>query len=124
KRLLVDDDPITGPAQWIDPAQAPAYKVHVPYPRVQVGLIHLVKRAQPSLLVFPVTFLITSYRWHELLKALDIYIGSGRTFVLNMVGCFYNSFLPGSTGGDAFKAYYASKQTPHRMRAVMSVLVD
>ena len=41
-----------------------------------------------------------------------------------MVGCFYNTFLPGSTGGDAFKAYYISKQTPHRTRAVMSVLID
>ena len=32
--------------------------------------------------------------------------------------------MPGSTGGDRLKAYYASKQTTHRMRAVISVIVD
>ena len=129
RRLLVADDARTGPAEWIPASEAPAYKVHVPYPLVQVGLESLVKEAHPgllwaALLVFPITFLITSYRWHELLKALDIHIGQSKAFVINMVGCFYNTFLPGSTGGDAFKAYYASKQTPHRTWAVMSVLVD
>jgi uncharacterized protein (TIRG00374 family) len=128
RRLLVADDPKAGPARWIDPSLSP-YRVHVPYPRVQIGLQRLVMKADlvllwVSLLVFPLTFIITSYRWHELLKVLDIHIGIGRAFVINMVGAFYNSFLPGSTGGDVFKAYYASKQTPHRMRAVMSVLVD
>jgi len=128
-RLLVADDAKTGPAEWILPAQAPGYALATPYPRVQIGIENLVRRANPSLLwasllVFPITFLVTSYRWNELLKALDIRMPQSRTFVLNMVGCFYSSFLPGSTGGDAFKAYYASKQTPHRTRAVMSVLVD
>jgi uncharacterized protein (TIRG00374 family) len=89
----------------------------------------MVRQARPSLLwaaiaVFVFTFIITSYRWHELLKVLDINIGLGRAFAINMVACFYNTFMPGSTGGDLVKAYYASKQTPHRMRAVMSVLVD
>jgi uncharacterized protein (TIRG00374 family) len=129
RRLLVADDAKSGPAVWVPASQVPQYTVHVPYPKDQVGLESLVKEAKPSLLwaallVFPVTFLITSYRWHELLKALDIHIGQSKAFVINMVGCFYNTFLPGSTGGDAFKAYYASRQTPHRTRAVMSVLVD
>jgi uncharacterized protein (TIRG00374 family) len=129
RRLLVADNAKTGPARWILPSEAPSYKVKVPYPLLQVGLQSLVHGANltllwAALLVFPITFLVTSYRWHELLKALDIHIGQSKTFVLNMVGCFYNTFLPGSTGGDAFKAYYASKQTPHRTRAVMSVLVD
>jgi uncharacterized protein (TIRG00374 family) len=129
RRLLIADDTASGPAQWVPASQVPGYTVHVPYPQDQVGLESLVKEAKPSLLwasllVFPITFLVTSYRWHELLKALDIHIGQSKAFVINMVGCFYNTFLPGSTGGDAFKAYYASKQTPHRTRAVMSVLVD
>ena len=42
-----------------------------------------------------------------------------------MVGAFYNTFLPGSTGGDVVKAVYAAKQTTtHRTRAVMSVIID
>ena len=84
-RLLIRDNS-TGVsqsvAQWIPAAEAPAYVVKVPTPREQVGLETLVKGARPSLLwaallVFPITFLITSYRWHELLKPLDIHIGLG-----------------------------------------------
>ena len=128
-RFLVADDPVKGNAQIIPAADVEGYTVHVPYPRDQVGLQSMVSQARgwllwAALLVFPITFVITSYRWHELLEAVDVPMGMGRAFVINMVGSFYNSFLPGSTGGDAFKAYYASKQTPHRTRAVMSVLVD
>jgi uncharacterized protein (TIRG00374 family) len=129
RRLLIADDATPGKAEWVPPSEVPGYTVHVPYPQDQVGLESLVKEARPSLLwaallVFPITFIVTSYRWHELLKALEIPISLGKAFVINMVGSFYNTFLPGSTGGDAFKAYYASKQTPHRTRAVMSVLID
>jgi len=59
-----------------------------------------------------------------LLEAQDIHMGQGRAFVLNMVGSFYNSFMPGSTGGDLVKAYYAAKHTTHRTRAVMTVIID
>jgi len=127
-RLLVADSP-TASAVWVSPAEVSGYEMKIPHPRDQVGLRSMLRSARPLLLwlavlVLPITFLFTSYRWHELLKALDIHIGIGRAFVLNMVGCFYNSFMPGSTGGDLLKAYYASKQTPHRMRAVISVIVD
>jgi uncharacterized protein (TIRG00374 family) len=32
--------------------------------------------------------------------------------------------MPGSTGGDLIKAYYAAKHTTHKVRAVLSVIVD
>jgi uncharacterized protein (TIRG00374 family) len=102
---------------------------HVPKPRIQVGVRHLLASARhwylfASLGIFPLTFLITSFRWHELLKALDIRLTWQRTFVLNMVGAFYNTFMLGSVGGDVLKMYYVAKQTHHRTRAVMSVAVD
>jgi uncharacterized protein (TIRG00374 family) len=77
-----------------------------------------------AIFVFPVVFVIVSFRWHALLKALDIRMTLAQAFVLSMVGAFYNTFMPGSTGGDLLKAYYASKLTTHRTRAVMSVIVD
>jgi hypothetical protein len=77
-----------------------------------------------AMLVFPIVFLITALRWNKLLAALDIHLTQARTFTLNMVGAFYNTFMPGSTGGDVLKAYYASKQTHHRTRAVLSVVID
>ncbi len=107
------------------------YQTPRPYPhaREQMGLGRMARSADhgllwAALLVFPLTFVLTSYRWHELLLPLEIDLPFGRAFVLNMVGSFWNTCIPGSTGGDLLKALYVSKLTPHRTRAVMSVLVD
>lgn len=122
-----------GAPEWKSPAQVVDYKLKVPHPLVEVGIGRMVRDAASgskpwllvlSVLIFPITYIVTSIRWHELLKALEIYLPLGRTFVINMVGAFYNTFMLGSTGGDVIKAYYASKQTRHRTRAVMSVFVD
>ncbi len=128
--LWVADHP-TGPvATWEPASDYPGYQITVPHPRVQIGVLRMLREADPlfilaALAVFPVTIVITSLRWHELLKAVDIHLRLSRTFVLNMVGMFYNTIMPtGSTGGDVFKAYYVARQTHHRTRAVMSVLVD
>jgi len=129
RRLLVADSP-TGPAAVWEPASDFSdYQITVPHPRVQIGVLRMVRQANinyifAALAIFPLTILITSVRWHELLKPLDIRLTLERTFVLNMVGLFYNTIMPGSAGGDVFKAYYVAKQTHHRTRAVMSVLVD
>jgi uncharacterized protein (TIRG00374 family) len=99
------------------------------YPLVDDGLVNVVKRADHSyllaaLLIFPLNYVITSFRWKRLLSALEIPIGAARAFHINMVGAFYNTFMPGSTGGDLLKAYYAAKHTHHKTRAVLSVVVD
>lgn len=122
-----------GAGIWVAPNQVFNYRLKVPHPLVEVGVGRMLRDAgtgnRPWLLIlaiiiFPVTYIVTSIRWHRLLKALDIHLTLSRAFSLNMVGAFYNTFIPGSTGGDFLKAYYASKQTPHRTRAVMSVFVD
>jgi uncharacterized protein (TIRG00374 family) len=126
--LLVSES-LTGPGVQIKPGDAPDYRITVPHPLVQQGVIRMAEEANwlfllAAIIVIPLTFTITSYRWHELMRALDIQVALSRTFVLNMVGNFYNTFMPGSTGGDVLKAYYVAKQTHHRTRAVMSVIVD
>ncbi len=123
-------DPATSKPTRITPARIPGgYHVRVPYPLVDIGVVRLVRHAQlgyllASLLVLPFSYLVTSRRWHLLLEAMEIHVTQTRSFVLNMVGCFYNSFMPGSTGGDLIKAYYAAKHTTHKVRAVLSVIVD
>jgi hypothetical protein len=130
KGLWVADQPDGPAAVWASPGEYPTYQITVPHPRVQIGVLRMVREANidfiiAALALFPITILITSVRWHELLRALDIHLRLARTFVLNMVGMFYNTIMPtGSTGGDVFKAYYVARQTHHRTRAVMSVLVD
>jgi len=129
RRLLVSDE-ATGKGVWIEPEEVVGgYQLRVPHPRLDVGVLTMVKLADASLLwsavlIFPMTFVITSLRWNALLRALDIRLTQARTFIINMVGAFYNTFMPGSTGGDLLKAYYASRQTPHRTHAVLSVIVD
>jgi uncharacterized protein (TIRG00374 family) len=117
--------------QRIAPNQTdPPFVLKAPRPRVTVGIIHMVQSANGWLLAlavtfFPITFVITSYRWERLLRAVDVHMGLGRAFVINMVGAFYNTFMPGSTGGDVLKAWYAAKQTEHhKMHAVVSVVLD
>jgi len=129
RNLLLADTPTSPTARWVPAGDVPDYHLTIPHPRVQIGVIHMLHQADTTYLlaalaVFPLTIIITSLRWHELLKALDIQITLARTFVLNMVGLFYSTFMPGSTGGDVLKAYYVAKQTHHSTRAVMSVLVD
>ena len=42
-----------------------------------------------------------------------------------MVGVFYNTFLPGSVGGDLLKAYFIAKEHPERKaRAIATVIAD
>jgi uncharacterized protein (TIRG00374 family) len=129
QRFLIDD-PATGKGVWVGPSDVVDYHIRVPYPRVQEGLRHMLHEADASYLIaavaiFPITFLITGFRWHLLLLAAGINLGAPRAFVLNMVGAFYNTFMPGSTGGDVLKAWYAAKLVPDRKtRAVMSVIVD
>lgn len=129
RQLLIADPQKPSRGLWIEPAQAPQYSLKVPHPLVETGIITMGSRANPwllwaAVLIFPVTVIICSLRWHALLGALDIHIPRSRAFVITMVGQFYSSFLPGSTGGDVPKAFYAAKQTPHKHAAVMSVFVD
>lgn len=127
---LLVEDPDTKARRVVDPALAIAKDLPaVTYPLVERGVNRMVREADwgflaAAILVLPLVHLITSYRWYVLLRAQDIRIGLARTFVLNMVGAFYNSFMPGSTGGDVIKAYYAAKHTTHRTRAVLTVLID
>lgn len=128
--LLLVEDPETGNGVIIDPDEVVGgYTIRVPYPIVDVGITRRVREADPALLwvailVFPLTFIITAIRWHALLRPLQINMTLARCFALNWVGMFYSTFMPGSTGGDLVKAYYAAKQTTNRTRAVMSVLID
>jgi uncharacterized protein (TIRG00374 family) len=122
-----------GGTQVVDPSRVVGrYDLNVPYTIIDEGLAVMASAALQNnpkylwlaIFIFPTIYILTSIRWYMLLQALEIGLTLRRTFALNMVGAFYNSFMPGSTGGDLLKAYYVAKNTPHRTRAVMSVLID
>ena len=131
RQLLVEDpDSASGRGRIVTPAEiVGANDLTVSSPYVETGINRLVREADTKYLlaaifIVPLSYLLTSARWHLLLESLDIRLSPFRTFVLNCVGCFYNAFMPGTTGGDVVKAYYASKHTTHRTRAVLSVVID
>ena len=68
--------------------------------------------------------LLTAVRWHWLVRAVDLDLPFRSSLRLTFVGAFFNQAVPGSTGGDVVKAYYAAKETNGPTRAVVSVFVD
>jgi len=68
---------------------------------------------------------IASLRWRTLMRAQGIPMGFWRALELTYLGLFCNNFMPGLTGGDLAKAYYASKLTSTRKTsAVVTVFLD
>lgn len=62
------------------------------------------------------------YRWYLLVRALGLPF-SGRGLVrLGLVGYYYNSFLPGSVGGDVVKAYFIARGHPERRAAAVATV--
>ena len=77
------------------------------------------------LLLMIVTFLLQIVRWYLLVRSLEIPFKLRRAFQLGLLGLFGNTFLPGSVGGDFFKAYLIGKDSPgQRTAAVSTVLMD
>ncbi|VTS03647.1 Uncharacterized protein OS=Blastopirellula marina DSM 3645 GN=DSM3645_10252 PE=4 SV=1: UPF0104 [Gemmata massiliana] len=68
---------------------------------------------------------IQLYRWYLLVRALDLPTSLRNAYRLGLVGVYYNTFFPGSVGGDLLKAYFIAKAHPERKtRAVASVIAD
>ena len=76
------------------------------------------------LLALTLVVVLTGWRWQRLLRAIDLPVGFVEAVRLTFVGGFFNLVVPGSTGGDVVKAYYAAKRTGRPTRAVLSVFVD
>lgn len=74
-------------------------------------------------LAFPI--LLTSLRWQIILRSQAIVLPVRRVIAFDLVALFFNSFLPGSTGGDAVRVIYAIRQKPdEKTRIVLSIVFD
>lgn len=64
-------------------------------------------------------------RWRLLLGVQEIVLTRWRVWRLTVIGMFFSLFLPGGTGGDLVKIFYAMKETTSKKSAaLLSVLVD
>lgn len=69
--------------------------------------------------------LLCTARWQVLARPQGLELSFKKLFSLTMIGSFFNTFMPGSVGGDLIKAWYVAGQAPdRRTRAVFSVLLD
>lgn len=75
-------------------------------------------------ILFIVSQIIVALRWNFLLRAQAIRIKNMTAVKLQLLGLFYNNFLPGSIGGDFLRAWYVSKHTDKKVEAAFSVFVD
>lgn len=93
------------------------------------GITPTLREAKTSLLVagwlsMGLIFPLQTTRWLLLLRARKMPVSFSKAFRLYMVGNFFNYCMPGSTGGDVVKAYYAAKGSGRNADAVMSVVMD
>ena len=65
-------------------------------------------------------------RWWLLLRVQAIPLSWPEALRIYLIGTFYNLFLPGSTGGDAVKAFYILRKAPVEKRAgaILTVVLD
>lgn len=82
---------------------------------------------QPLLLatgIASIGLIITFLRWHMLVRAVGLPFTRYNAIRLGLVGYYFNTFLPGSIGGDIVKAYAIAKEQSRRTVAVATVLID
>jgi uncharacterized protein (TIRG00374 family) len=101
---------------------------HDPAKRAQ--MVQALGKADPRWLVpafvcFGLVLVCSAFRWQLLMKVQGIVLPWFRVWQLVMIGMFYNLFLPGGTGGDLVKIFYAVREAPRSKSAVfLSVVVD
>ena len=77
-----------------------------------------------GLLVMGLVYPVQTLRWLLLLRARGIETDVWRTYRLIMVSLFFNVCMPGTTGGDVVKAYYAANRSDRRADALMTIVFD
>jgi uncharacterized membrane protein YbhN (UPF0104 family) len=85
--------------------------------------------ADPRLLLLALSLhgiglLLSAMRWATLLKIQEIHFSFRVTVLLYWIGCFFNSFLPTSVGGDVVRSYLASKHNGKIMDTAISVIAE
>jgi uncharacterized protein (TIRG00374 family) len=71
------------------------------------------------------TTFIAGARWWWLLKVNGMDVALPEALRLTWIGIFFNTVVPGQTGGDLIKAIYIMRRCPgHRVAALVSVIVD
>lgn len=77
----------------------------------------------PAIILFVLSKTISSFRLNVFFRTDKVHISEKANLKLYLLGMFYNLFLPGGIGGDAYKIYLIKKnfdiKTKHAFRSVL-----
>ena len=76
-----------------------------------------------AIVFFTLSKLIAAYRLNLYFHELHVNLTQWSNAKLYLLGMFYNLFLPGGIGGDAFKGYLVKKQFDIGTKRVVSILL-
>lgn len=76
-----------------------------------------------ALILFVLSQWFSAERLHVILHATDFLISSRSNLKLYIIGMFYNFFIPGGVGGDAFKIYYLNKHFKWSLKKLTAALL-
>lgn len=93
-----------------------------------VDVLSVIKRANSFFVVLAILFFVLSkviaaFRLNLYFHQLDISLTQKSNLQLYLLGMFYNLFLPGGIGGDAYKGYLIKKKFDVATKRVVAVLV-
>lgn len=89
-----------------------------------------VRNSQPLYLVMATIFFslskwLSAYRLNLYFKDISLHLQNSINLRLYWLGMYYNLFLPGGIGGDAYKAIWLSKQYPVGLgKTAQAILLD
>lgn len=91
-------------------------------------VLAVIKGADPVFLVLAILFfvlskIIAAFRLNLYFHQINIPLAQKSNLQLYLLGMFYNLFLPGGIGGDAYKGYLIKKKFNVATKRVLAVLV-
>ncbi len=76
-----------------------------------------------AFLLLMISTLVTAWRLCVLMEPLGMHLTVLASTPLGLIGMFFNACLPGSTGGDVIKIYFAAEGNRGRRTEVATVLL-
>lgn len=78
----------------------------------------------PAFLAMLIALFVKAYRWQVLLHTQHVELSYRKSINLNLIGTFFNYFLPSLTGGDIVKGWMLGKENKKWWEVYSSLIVD
>lgn len=128
--LLELQDPAGGQLRTVSPsALATRDQLDKGQRPIERGMRYIIKKidlfwAIAALLAIGPAVFILAWRLQLLLDTQDISISYRDALLLTFAGNFFNFAMPGTTGGDLYKAYHIARRTHKRTEGITVVILD